>query len=393
MVDPRPFKRTVINPRERPLSSDINAGASAIDAEVRHLVRQLFASRFNLANPVALPTFGLFNNGLRVVPSAGGGMAVDVTPGLGYMTAPTDVPTDIGGAIGVNDTEAVKPVFLSAVQTLALAAAPSAGLERYDLIEVAYARVLGEAESRDVFDAGTEQFVPTLVNKALSFDLLGQTGAVVSPAASTAALSVKRGVAATTGTAAFPAVTSGYQPLAYVHVLNGAVSIVAADIADYRRLVLGLSGKASIGCTYRQDSTGKVYMGGHSAPPGTLVAVRARNFGGVFAATLYLMVGGKPAEWADSRQVRAVASARCDNGVATRFAVVKTSCSAVIVDAALQTALADAGETSDPITVAVGQPLIAVTLTLVQQSAGTTSQSWAETGDPATIDVVVDFVT
>src|SRR5574337_192482 len=137
-------------------------------------------------------------------------MSVLLKAGIGFLDAPSDVPTSVGGIVGADDLSPYKPLPLNADMAIAIDAAPSAGNERIDIIEVKQDRRVENPLSRDVLNTGTGLFVPTLVNKTLAFSLDGRNGRVVSPSNSTTGVGYKVGVAAAVGTALAPATTSGY---------------------------------------------------------------------------------------------------------------------------------------------------------------------------------------
>jgi hypothetical protein len=59
-------------------------------------------------------------------------------------------------------------------------------------------------------------------------------GTVAAPADSTTPIGIKTGVAATSGSETVPATTSGYLPVATIHVVGGVTSIDSAHITDLR---------------------------------------------------------------------------------------------------------------------------------------------------------------
>jgi hypothetical protein len=223
-----PFSREIINVRERPLSSDINIAESYLDRALRDFIRALLAP-----DPLAIVT-GFLNQSFKVVATTTPSMTVNISPGLGFIDDASDVPTAIGGVLGVNDTSTMKPLPLSTVQPIVIDGAPSAGNSRYDIIEVKCDRRSQDPTSRDILDPATGVFAPNLVNKTLAFYLDGRNARVVAPALSTTGIGYKVGIAATTGTEAVPATTAGYVKIAEIHVVSGVTTITNSVITDTR---------------------------------------------------------------------------------------------------------------------------------------------------------------
>lgn len=238
------WDRSIINALERPLSSDINALQSQEDRSLRDLLARLLGSRVSGSSDVAAnPQSGFLGEGFKVRPPVAPGLSVRLAAGLGFQYLPADVPTSIGGVVGVNDLSSYKPLPLLAEASIAgIPAGPAAGQDRYDIVEVRMNRVAGNPLSRNVLDPLTGIFVPTLVNKTLSFTLDGSTGQVTSPSNSTAAISYKVGVPVATGVfnpANIPATTPGYVRVAVIFSKNGNMTagITRANIIDDRTLL------------------------------------------------------------------------------------------------------------------------------------------------------------
>ncbi len=226
-----PYDRTIINPLERPLSVDIDQLQSQIDRAVRDTLRRMFQISGTVQS-------GFLDTGLKVTQNGVPDMNVLVTPGVGFQDLTGDVPTAIGGITGVDDRSPYKPLPLNATMTIAIDAAPGAGQERYDIIEVKTDRRSENNLSRDVLNVGTGLFVPTLVNKTLAFSLDGRNGRVVSPSNSTTGVGYKVGTAAAVGTAVVPSTSPGYVPIATIYVGPTVTSILNANITD-RRVGIG----------------------------------------------------------------------------------------------------------------------------------------------------------
>jgi hypothetical protein len=219
-----PFSREIWNVRERPLSTDLNYAQTFSDRSLRDFIRALLAP-----TPSTVVT-GFLNRSFKVIES-GPSMNVVIQPGLGFIDAAGDVPSTIGGVTGLDDPASLKPLPLSAAQTIAIDAA-HATLDRIDIIEVFYDRRAQDPTSRDILNPATGVFAPGLVNKVLAWYLDGRTGRVVTPADSTTGIGYKVGVAA--GSPSAPPTTSGYVKIAEIYVTAAHTSIVTGDITDTR---------------------------------------------------------------------------------------------------------------------------------------------------------------
>lgn len=221
------FDRTVFNPLERPLSSDQNQLQSEIYRTVNGLGWIDVAGRAGVGDP--LPAARSTFVGSAFFPySDATGMTVTLLGGWGWIYDPTATASNIGGISQINDAGDVYPIYLSTTQNLAVPAADAAN-PRIDIIEVKLDRRFENPLTRDVFDPALEVFNPTLLNKTLTYDVLGRTSINGS-----AAINYKTGTPA--GSPAAPSVTAGYVKIAEVYVGAAVTVIRQIDIADYRRL-------------------------------------------------------------------------------------------------------------------------------------------------------------
>ncbi len=225
-----PYDRVIVNPLERPLSVDADRPQSQADRSIRDTLRRMYQI-------AGTPQSGFLDTSLKVVENSPTGMSVLITPGVGFQDLTGDLPTAIGGITGVDDLSPYKPLPLNATMSIAVDAAPGAGQERYDIIEVKTDRRSEDNLSRDVLNTGTGLFVPTLVNKTLAFSLDGRNGRVVSPSNSTTGVGYKVGTAAAVGTAVVPSTSPGYVPIATIYVGPTVTSILNANITDRRVLL------------------------------------------------------------------------------------------------------------------------------------------------------------
>lgn len=236
------FDRTVINSRERPLSSDINQALSQDALTLREILRFLSFSNEGFVGD------GFFAS------STANNLELNLGPGIGWIFDAAQIATSpIDGVSGLLDKSPFLPVALLNSQLVTLSAPPAAGQERYDLIEVRLHRRRQDPASRDVLNAGTGVFDPTIVQKILAFNLDGNVGTVLTPANSTAAISVKRGADAPTGTAVVPSVTTGYRAVAVVYVPNGTTTL-ANKIRDARRMLFTAGNGGSHAAVFTQQT-------------------------------------------------------------------------------------------------------------------------------------------
>lgn len=238
------FDRVVINPRERPLSSDINQLQSEISRTLREVVRAMCLphnSNPQIVNSSFNPVSGFMGDGFFV--AAGGALTHTIKAGLGLVFDSGSTDSDIGSVSKVDDRSPYYPVYLSADQTISSPAAPGVGLERVDIIEVALDRRLADTASRDVLDTGTGVFNPSSVFKTLAYSLDGRTGVVTSPANSSTGIGLKAGstqvagtYAASGGVTGVPTTSPGYTRVAVILVTNTGL-VVQGDVRDTRFLL------------------------------------------------------------------------------------------------------------------------------------------------------------
>jgi hypothetical protein len=252
------FSRVVINPRERPLSSDINQFQSEESRTLREVLRALFLPHNVSAGSELtsfLPVSGFLGDGFFVVGQ--GALTHAIHGGLGFIFDSVSVANDIGAVSKVDDRSPYYPVYLSADQQITSPAAPAPGFERIDIIEVKLDRRLQDNGSRDVLNTGTGVFDPTLVLKSLAYALDGRTGVVTSPTNSTTGIGLKAGVAQATGTYAasngvtgIPATSPGYTRIAVILVASTGL-VTQGEVRD-DRLLLAPNGSHLVGFELNQ---------------------------------------------------------------------------------------------------------------------------------------------
>ncbi len=230
------FDRQVINTRERPLSSDINAAQSQVDRTLREFARSLFSARvgFSTSDLTGNPPNGFLGSAFKARASAVPGLSVVLDKGIGFEYL-VDPASGVGGVSGVDDLSEFKPLCLLVDTTIAGIAAGDGANPRIDIIEVRMNRALGNPLSRDVLNPGTGVFVATSVNKTLSFTQDGSVGVVTDPAASTAAISYKQGIPGAVPVE--PTVTAGYVKIATLKIPAALAAITKSNIIDQRPIL------------------------------------------------------------------------------------------------------------------------------------------------------------
>lgn len=359
------FSRVVINPRERPLSSDINQLQSEAARTMRELVRAMFL-RHALDPAVVSSSFtpisGFLGDGFFV--TAGGALTHTIKAGLGFIFDSLATASDIGGVSKVDDRSPYYPAYLSADQTISSPAAPGIGLERVDIIEVALDRRLADSSSRDVLNTGTGIFDPTLELKTLAFLLDGRTGVVASPGNSTTGISLKSGstqaagtYAASNGVTGVPATTAGYTRIGVIIVTN-AGAVVQGDVRD-ERFLMSPDGRTHLGFTVTQvpgSPNDTITIGQPpNMPAGWRVAahqVSSPSNGGTMRV---YMIGGRTQGTNQAAQV--VASCKAVTIANANRLCRMTPAVAGVVTSAIKTSLAGPGG-STAFAAAVGQEFI-----------------------------------
>jgi hypothetical protein len=348
-----PFNRVVLNPRERPLSSDINQAESEADRTLRTLLERVYVGRASDASDAAgAPLNGFIGDGFKIRPVSPLAMQVRVPAGMGFIYAPTDTLSSIGSVQGVDDLAAWKPLVLNADATLSVPAAPGAPNSRIDIIEVRYNRALADLANRDVLNTGTGRFEPVNVFKTLSWDMDGSTGVVAAPADSTATISLKTGIVGVTPVA--PATTAGYIKISEI-LVGSAVTTLAADVIKDLRYLLFPSARWSVACQLVAPASGPLVctLSNVQAPPG--ITVTGIAIGVAFAtADIYIGAGALAATYLPTVCVSYIGVTPGLFAVASISSITK-----VTVNATLQ-ALLQGSQASPPTKVAVGQELYCI---------------------------------
>lgn len=286
------FDRTIINTRERPLSSDINQLASQFDRTVREVFEQLLGRPSGVAGDPSVGTAfasasGFIGEAFMARSYSPASLNVRLPKGIGFINDPASVPTAIGGALSLDDRSSYKPIVLT--QDVNVSVPPNvSGNARRDIIEVRYNRAAGNPSSRDVLNISTGRFEPQSVNKTLSWvvdGLLSYGGAL----AINYKVGTPTGGAVTETNPPEPATTAGYVKIASILVPNGAAVITQDQIVDYRQM-LAPGGMVRAAARFR--TAAGVYTNFQAwAPPGVRIGVL---HSGLASFGVAIIAGGAP---------------------------------------------------------------------------------------------------
>lgn len=248
------FDRNLIVVRERPLSSDVNALASALHRGQLTLASQLLAYfHQNHHDPLSmLRNMGFIGQGFQPWVDTFGDGFFKLKAGFGLQINAT-THASIGGALRASDVGIWK---LLATDGITISGMPAADTldTRVDLLEVRYNIATLDPSSRDVLDPITGAFLPGLVDKTASYFTEAAGAMTVNGAG---ALNLKTGVLAPNPVA--PAVSSGYMPIAQILRPAGSGTTITEDLVCDVRDMLALQGAQHFAFTL-------VLTGGNAAP-------------------------------------------------------------------------------------------------------------------------------
>lgn len=276
------FDQTILNPRERPLTSDINQLQSQLYRTVREMYRQQF-KRQNAANGTGFAQTGFIGDSFQVEADSPASLTVYVRSGIGFIEDSAGNATDINSITGLDDLCPYKPVALDSNQALTVPT-PDPADPRIDIIEVKYDRRAENPLSRDIFTSSSPwNFVATLVNKTLAWILQGRVSTNGS-----AAINYKTGTPAAVPVA--PSTTAGYIKIGEVYVPAAAASV--AVLRDTRK-ILSPYGRAHCRLALSIPNTATApTITTMSATPGVRAYVKNVLAGAFF---VYILPGGTPA--------------------------------------------------------------------------------------------------
>lgn len=295
----KPYQRTQINPREKPLSNDINELQSQLDFEMRFTLEHLLGWRlFTDGVASTSPPSGFVGDGCQVVLDTG--LDLTIRKGLGFQYDATDVPTDIDGCIGLDDLAPLKPIVLTDDVSVTVPA-PDVTNGRWDIIEVKYDHRSENPLSRNILNLVTGKFTPQLVNKTFS-PVLGSGQVTYN---GSGAINYKTGVAAPSPS--IPTTDAGYIRIARIFVPANAVAVDSAKIFDSRR-VISPNGTHTLSVAFDLDATTLQIVGTPTfvAPPGTVMGVFTASPGSVPGFGVVIAKGPIPdlSTWAQGSNPR-----------------------------------------------------------------------------------------
>lgn len=241
-----PFDVRIVNPLERPTSSDFNI-AQAVERTTAQKVAGLALDMSNQDNP-DVSVAGFYGRGFEVVATTG--LTVRISPGVGFLWARSFTPTlNINGVPGVDiyNTAEARPFVMDAPGLdITIPTPPAAGLFRRDAIAIRKlaAASLATQISTDRFNPTQQVFAPQLAYKTLTWTLNAVEVPVIPAGPSTAEaeiLYVKGATATYDGPNDFfnygvPEIPSGYELLAVLNIEGGATEITDGYICDFRKL-------------------------------------------------------------------------------------------------------------------------------------------------------------
>ena len=231
-----PFQRRIINPLQRPLSSDLNLQAFYDSVTQAYLAGAVYSG----SPSASTPTFreGFVGNSLRPKASTTS-RAVVVLKGIGFLNAATAYDTDgIDGIVGVN-AGAYAPVVCqpdsAAEEGMTLAVdALAAGFARIDAIVVKAPELPADYQNIGLLNPTSSTF--SFAERPQQFTENVASGqAQINPAA----LQIVTGSAvALPATPTVPTVPSGYTLIGLVRPPQGAGLITDANLQDARSVLV-----------------------------------------------------------------------------------------------------------------------------------------------------------
>lgn len=355
-----PWDREIINPLEKPLSSDINIAQAQLDRSVRDYFARLFSVRASDASDVgAPPASGFVADGFKLRPSNPASMVLKVSNGIGFFDAPADVPSSIGGIVGLDDLARFKPLTLTVDESITVPASDPAN-PRIDILEVKYDRRAENSSTRQVLN-GSGVFVAGSVLKTLASNQNGR-----STVNGSGSINYKTGTPA--GAPVAPATDAGYVKIAEVRV-NATVTTLDYDmIKDLRRMLFH-------GNAFRVAAQVAMHSAGGSvvpavtqlmAPPGVQLVFTGSSVTGA-VCNVYLLAAGL-----DTVNSRVVPQVHVSNGFAAgNFVAPNFSGALALLNAGQATDIATNGIPAG-IKAAENQPAWVGLLKATNQAAGVT---------------------
>ena len=227
-----PFQRRVINPLQRPLSSDLNLQAFYDSVTQSYLAGALYTG--DVFSGTNYFREGFIGRGFQANKD-GSSRGVIVWRGLGFGYVSLNDTEGVGGIAGVNE-QAYAPVVCqpsdptSAGVSLSVDALAS-GYARIDVVALKAPCVLTDYQNVGIANPSSSTFALSPKPQQLSFNV------VVSEASGDLVV-IKGAEVVLPNTPTAPALPSGYIALAHIAVPVGSGLLSASDITDYRRQIL-----------------------------------------------------------------------------------------------------------------------------------------------------------
>jgi hypothetical protein len=180
----QPFDTTIINPLERPKSSDINAAQSELHRDILEYLYRAYETSSGSGGLGVYFRSGFVGAGFSVQPTSPESGSVVIKAGLGFLAGTPE--SNVNGIVGLNDLSPYKPVLMSQDKTISIPNNfASAGKCRRDAIYVRATRQLTDATPSDVYSVSSGVFTSQTINKTMSFDLYNQTMQVIAAGSGT----------------------------------------------------------------------------------------------------------------------------------------------------------------------------------------------------------------
>lgn len=368
-----PLDQTTLAPMERPSTETLNRAQTTSRRALTFWWEQALAQRADIAGGRAKLNTGFVGEAFKVRPASPAGLEVELAAGMGFYFDPTQplvIAQDlvVGAYQGVSDLAPHRPLVIADNITFPIFPQSGPDLWRYDIIEVRPQRELKDYETKLRYSVPARAFQPQSAAEALRYNIAqGDIDLVVSPAPSTAPLSLKRGTASTSAGGVLPTeppVTPGYVKVARVLVSDTDSIVVDKMITDLRTAasMIEVSGIFSMPMT----GTPTPVLTALNAPPGVDVAVLGSAAHG-YSAEVLVFTGAQPTQVDFQISPLAANGGGASPVVLNAWALVTNG----VVDATTTTVptqvsqadLANATKTSPAGARAIGQPFVGLEIT------------------------------
>lgn len=271
----RPYDQRVVNPLERPTSTDFNLAQSQMgQAFNRQLMRQMSEGSYADIGAYQDESYGFIDTGFSQL-NVTSSRAVALLPGL--MIGKGTYSAAVGGISGVSTLQDDYIGYLSSGKVVPVLDPPPAGQCRRDVIAVRPMASLAEYSNTDIFDITAQSFVTTASKpKELRYDMQDATVEVMTAGGGASASSpmvyipgtpVAYSSADSLLSAPLPTIPTDYQAVCAINVIAGEALIARNRIVDLRLVkspttgrYQQLRGKATLG----GEAAGFTYLNGYS---------------------------------------------------------------------------------------------------------------------------------